>query len=93
MSADSQDSTIQTRSGLRTEQRAGSSSTLGRMLQALKKKIFIEFDDVSWKQEDRGVGQAKLIEGLIEQEEADDWEKEEREVEGDDLVGKEMLGH
>ena len=40
------------------------------------------------------MGQAKLIEGLIEQEEeADDWEKEEREVEGDDLVGKEMLGH
>ena len=30
---------------------------------------------MSWKQEDRGMGQAKLIEELIEQEEADDWEK------------------
>ena len=39
------------------------------------------------------MGQAKLIEGLIEQEEADDWEKEERKVEGDNLVSKEMLGH
>ena len=49
---------------------------------------------MSWKQEDREVGQAKLTEGLIEQEdEADDWEKEEREVEGDNLVSKEKLGH
>ena len=43
------------------------------------------------------MGQAKLIEelieGLIEQEELDDWEKEEREVEDDNLVGKEKLGH
>ena len=39
------------------------------------------------------MGQAKLIEGLIEQEEeADDWEKEEREVKGDNLVSKETLG-
>ena len=48
---------------------------------------------MSWKQEDRGMGQAKLIEGLIEQEEADDREKEEREMEGDNLVSREMLGH
>ena len=48
---------------------------------------------MSWKQEDRGMGQAKLIEGLIEQEEADDREKEEKEMEGDKLVSREMLGH
>ena len=40
------------------------------------------------------MGQTKLTEGLIEQEEeADDWEKEEREVESDNLVSKEKLGH
>ena len=47
---------------------------------------------MSWEQEDRGVRQAKLTEALIEQED-DDWEKQEREVEGNNLVGKEMLGH
>ena len=32
--------------------------------------------------------------GMIEQkEEANDWEKEEREMEGDNLVGKEKLEH
>ena len=48
---------------------------------------------MSWKQEDRGMGQGKLIEGLIEQEEADDREKKEREMEGDNLGSREMLGH
>ena len=40
------------------------------------------------------MGQAKLTEALIEQkEEADGWEKEERDLEGDNLVSKENLGH
>ena len=34
-----------------------------------------------------------MIEGLTEQKDVDDGEKEEREVEGDNLVSKEMLGH
>ena len=61
------------------------------MLQALKKKIFIEFDDVSCEQDDKRVGQAKLIESLKEQVEADDWKK--REVESDNLASKQKLGH
>ena len=46
-----------------------------------------------WEQVDRLVGQTKLTEGLIKQEEVDGWEREEKEVEGDNLVGKEKLGH
>ena len=57
----------------------------------IKIQIFIEFDDVSWEQDDKGVGQAKLTEGLMEQKEEDDeWEKEEWEVEGDNLTSKEL---
>ena len=64
---------MQTRSGSWAEQRAESSSSLGRVLQALKLKIFIEFDNVSCQQDDKGVGQPKLTEGSKGQEkEADD---------------------
>ena len=58
-------------------------STLGRIL-----------DNVNCEQDDKGVGQTKLIEDLKEQEkEADEREKEDWEVESDKLVSKEILGH
>ena len=50
------------------ENKAESVYSLGKMLWTLKLKIFIEFDDVSCEQDDRGVGQTKLTEGLEEQE-------------------------
>ena len=53
-------------------------STLRRILQALKQKIFIEFDNVSCEQDDKGVGQTKLTEDLKEQEkEADECKKKD----------------
>ena len=50
------------------EQSRKSSSSLRRMLQGLKQTIFIEFDDVSHEEDNKGVGQEKLTEGLEEQE-------------------------
>ena len=48
---------------------------------------------MSCEQDDKEVGQAKLTEGLKEQEEADDWEKEDWEIESDKLASKEKLGN
>ena len=58
-------------------------STLGRIL-----------DNVNCEQDDKGVGQTKLTEGLKEQEkEADKWEKKDWEAESDKLASKDKLGH
>ena len=40
---------------------------------SIKIEIFIEFDDVSCEQDNKEVGQTKLIEGLNEQEKEADY--------------------
>lgn len=68
MSVDSQNSTIQTKSGLRTEERV-----------CLVYRKNAEFDDLSCEEDDKGVGQVKLKDSLkVEEKEANDWEKKLR---------------